>query len=112
VRSAILLEGKGEYQPDANNAHGDPADSWPVFLNEIIEAKKNSNNLKNCRPKLVMANGLGLDFQFSHDKGLLAANLPSSIDEIWISVCGIDETLETCQRISKQSREGYSGSGL
>jgi hypothetical protein len=108
---SILLEGTGAYQPGPN-AHGDPSFSWPVFVNEIIKAKENSNNLKNCRPNLVMANGLGLDFQFSHGDGSLAAELPCSIDEIWVSVCGIDEKLETRQRISKQLREGYAGSGL
>ena len=108
---AILLEGTGEYQPGPN-AHGDPAESWPVFVNEIITAKKNSNNLKACRPNVVMVNALGLDFQISLAQGSSTAELPCSIDEIWISACGIDEKLKTCRRVWKELREGYAGSGF
>ena len=60
----ILLEGAGTYIP-SNNAQGDPSYSWPIFLKEIVKAKKNSNNLVGSRPNIVMVNGLGIDFQFS-----------------------------------------------
>jgi hypothetical protein len=111
----ILLEGEGEYQP-SQNAHGDPACSWPVFVEEIIKAKRDSNNLEVSRPNVVMVNGLGLDFQFSHAESLdpvsASAELPCSIDEIWISVCGIDEEFETCPRVRKILRNGYAGSSF
>ena len=108
---SIFLEGSGEYQPGLN-AHGDPAASWPVFVNEIITAKKNSNNLKGLRPNIVMANGLGVDFQLSFVEGSQVPELPCSIDEIWISACGIDEKLATCTSAFKKFRGGYAGSGL
>lgn len=111
----ILLEGEGEYQPSPN-AHGDPDYSLPVYLNEIITAKKNSNNLKGSRPNLVMVNALGLDFQFSLANSLAnrAAfpELPCSLDEVWISACGIDGRLETSQLVLKLLRDGYAGSSL
>lgn len=109
---AILLEGTGVYQPDPNNAHGDPADSWPVFLDEIVKAKENSNNLNGSRPNLVMANALGVDFQLSLGQSASIVDLPCSIDEVWIFACGIDKKLEQCQRVWKELREGYAGSGL
>ena len=108
----IWLEGTGEYQPDANNAHGSPAESLPVFMKEIITAKKKSNNLKGSRPNMVMVNALGVDFQLSLAQGSPIAELPCSIDEIWISACGIDEKLKTCQRVWKELRQGYAGSGF
>jgi hypothetical protein len=111
---AVLLDGEGVYQP-SQNAHGDPAYSWPVFVNEIIKAKKNSNNLKGSRPNMVMVNALGLDFQFSLNNGPGQGSpieLPCSIDEVWISACGIDATLATCERVRKELRNGYAGSGF
>jgi hypothetical protein len=115
VGFSILLEGDGEYQPSAN-AHGDAAFSFPVYLKEIITAKKDSNNLKGSRPNMVMVNALGLDFQFSFPESLdqvsAIAELPGSIDEIWISVCGIDEKLNTCPRVLKKLSNGYAGSGF
>lgn len=115
----IVLSGHGEYQPDPDNAHGDPDYSWPKFVGEIIEAKKNNNNLRVCRPNILMVNGLGLDFQFSHSKSSsLEFPIPvhlENIDEIWLSVCGIDELLGTCQqdqRVRKKLRNDYAGSGF
>lgn len=112
---AILLEGTGDYQP-SQNAHGDPAASWPIFVDEIIKAKNKSNNLEGSRPNMVMVNALGLDYQFSFAEspaqGSPVAELPSSIDEIWLSACGIDDELETCELIQKILREGYAGSGF
>ena len=111
----ILLEGSGQYQSSVN-AHGDPDYSWPVFVEEIIKAKKCANNLIGSRPNIVMVNALGLDFQFSlpnnRDQGPAIAELPPSLDEVWISACGIDEKLETCQRGPKILRNGYAGSGF
>jgi len=108
---AILLEGTGEYQPGPN-AHGDPAESWPVFVNEIVTAKAQSNNLKGSRPNMVMVNALGLDFQLSFAQGSPVAELPCSIDEIWIYACAIDEELKTCPRVWRKLRQGYAGSGF
>jgi hypothetical protein len=111
----ILLEGEGEYQP-SSNAHGDPDYSLPVYLKEIITAKKNSNNLNGSRPNMVMVNALGLDFQFSLPEnpvqGAAITELPCSLDEVWISACGIDGRLETCQQVLKILRDGYAGFGL
>jgi hypothetical protein len=108
----IMLEGTGVYQPDPNNAHGDPAESLPVYLKEIIKNKRYKNNLNGSRPNMVIVNALGVDFHLSLALGSPIAELPCSIDEIWVSACGINEKLETCQRVSKQLREGYAGSGL
>ena len=109
----IQLEGTGDYQP-APNAHGDAAKSWPVFLKEIFRAKKNSNNLKGSRPNMVMVNALGPDYQFSlpESQGPQSEKLPCSIDEIWLSACGIDEELAKCQRVQKNFRDDYAGSGF
>jgi hypothetical protein len=92
---SILLEGSGQYQP-SNNAHGDSSASWPIFVNEIIKAKRDSNGLGEHRPNVVMVNGLGLDFQFSFDDKHQNFVLPASLDEIWIYKCGIDAKIETC----------------
>ena len=106
----VSLEGRGNYLSDPN-AHGDPSFSWPIFEKEIIKAKENSNNLKNCRPNLVLVNGLGLDFQLSipEAKNL---ELPCSIDEIWIFTCGINSKLGDGSSVKKVSQKGYDGSGL
>ena len=110
----FLLSGTGEYQPSPN-AHGDPAFSWPVFLKEIIKAKQGENNLSNSRPKFVMVNAFGLDFQLGFaENNTLALHitvLPDDIDELWVSVCGIDASLCTNTRIRKILRSGYAGSG-
>jgi hypothetical protein len=111
----IILKGKGETQA-GENYHGDHRYSWPVYVREIIDAKKDENNLKVCRPNLLMVNGLSLDFQVSFpenvDQRPLFRERISSIDEIWISKCGIDETLVMCQqedRVLKMIRDGYCG---
>ena len=107
----VLLEGEDEYQPGPN-AHGDPAGSWPIYVDEIIRGKKGSNNLGNCRPNLVLVNGLGLDFQISFGEGFQIKDPQSPIDEIWISKCGIDGKLAECADVEKALRPGYDGSGL
>ncbi len=110
----IELEGEGECQPDPDNAHGDAKYSWPVYLKEIIEAKENSNNLVGSRPNIVMANATGTDFQSSFPESIdqmpATPKLPSSLDEVWIAICGIDANLETCQQLLKIWRDGYAGS--
>ena len=107
----VLLEGDGEYQP-STNAHGDSSDSWPIFVKEIIEAKETSNGLGEKHPNLVLVNSLGLDFQSSFAEDSQVPELPPSIDEIWISKCGIDEKLGKFDRVKKMPRLGYNGSGL
>jgi hypothetical protein len=111
----FLLEGAGEYQPNFN-AQGDPVYSFPNYVNEIINAKKDSNNLKGSRPNIVMANAMGLDFQLAFSKNSEQAptisELPCSLDEVWISVCGFDGKLETCQRILKLRHQDYAGSSF
>ena len=59
----LLMEGEGEYQPNLNNAHGNPDFSAGVYIKEIIDNKKDKNDLKNHRPNCLMVNGLGDDFQ-------------------------------------------------
>lgn len=103
---SVLLEGSGPYQPNRNNAHGDPRASWPVYVKEIIKNKKGSNGLDRHRPNLVMVNGLGMDFQSSSNASRQNFNasrqnfvLPESLDEIWIHTCGIDDKIENCNPI-------------
>jgi hypothetical protein len=109
----IELRGEGEYQPDVDNSHGDASYSLPVYLKEIIMAKMNSNNLMNSRPNMVMANATGIDFQFSFPQNLdqlpTIKEIPISLDEVWISICGIDGNLATCQQVLKIWRNGYTG---
>jgi hypothetical protein len=111
----ILLDGDGDYQPSLN-AHGDAAYSLPVYVNEIINAKKVSNNLKVSRPNIIMANAMGMDFQFGFPKSTdqVPANpeLPSSLDEVWIYVCSFESKLETCQQVLKIWRGDYAGSSF
>jgi hypothetical protein len=116
---SIILEGDGEYQPSSDDAQGDPARSWQKFVGEIIEAKRDKNNLRVCRPNILMVNGLGRDFQNSHSwSGSLEFPIPEhqeNIDEIWLSVCGIDELLGTClqdQKVRKKLCNDYAGSGF
>jgi hypothetical protein len=112
----IELRGEGDCQPDTDNAHGDVNDSFRAYLNEIITAKKNSNNLMGLRPNMVMANATGTDFQFSFPESpdQLPANveIPSSLDEVWIYVCSFDGKLQTCQQVLKIWRGDYAGSGF
>tara|TARA_R110002020_G_scaffold194317_1_gene395008 strand:- start:627 stop:1649 length:1023 start_codon:yes stop_codon:yes gene_type:complete len=99
----VLIEGNGEYQPDLNNAHGNPETSWPVYVNEIIRNKENSNGLAYHHPNLVMVNGLGWDFQSSLDDRHQNFDLPASLDEIWIYRCGIDDKIEARNPIRLRS---------
>jgi hypothetical protein len=110
----VELEGEGEYQPSLN-AHGDPDYSWPVFFKELAESKNNSNNLENCRPNIVMANGLGLDYQLSFQAAPNGVEIPNSIDEIWVAKCGVNESLGNAienGRLHQTLRSGYSGALL
>jgi hypothetical protein len=110
----IELEGSGEYQPRII-AHGDPEYSWPAFLAELSRSKANSNNLSSCRPNILMVNGLGVDFQLSKDASSMVATPPQSIDEVWITACGIDQDLigrHKIGRVRRILRPCYTGSDL
>lgn len=110
----IELRGNGEYQPRVN-AHGDPVDSWPKFVKEISQNKEASNNLSCSRPNVLMVNALGLDFQFGLKTNRPVGELSSSIDEAWISACGVDEKVAAKfenHQVHKWLRTGCSGSGL
>lgn len=111
---SILLKGNGEYQPDLNNAHGDPALSLPTFISEIIKAKDFENNLKNSHPNIVLVNALGIDFQLSNPTDQFSADELKSqnIDELWIVCCDINDRLATCRHIKKLKRHDYPGWGM
>ncbi len=96
----LLMEGEGEYQPNLNNAHGNPDFSADVYIKEIINNKKDKNDLKNHRPNCLMVNGLGDDFQ-----NLFVSNRVKNlnyedevIDSLILNACGIDEKLVDCPR--------------
>lgn len=83
------------------NAHGDPSSSLPVFLREIVKAKKGKNGLVAHHPNLLMANGLGKDFQLALGRmnpacftGVDLADL----DAILVMACGIGGSLTHCDR--------------
>lgn len=103
----LVLEGDGEYQPDESNAQGDPSCSRKVFVKEIICAKKNENDLQNHRPNMLLANGLGLDFQttFFNDppenETLSDYENTDYIDCLLIAACGINDSLKECRRIQR-----------
>jgi hypothetical protein len=111
----ILLDGEGDYQPSLN-AHGDATDSLPVYVKEIINAKKNSNNLNGSRPNVIMTNALGMDFQSgfpkSTDQVPAIPELPSSLDEVCIYICSFESKLENCQQVLKIRRGDYAGSSF
>lgn len=111
----ILLDGEGDYQPSLNS-HGDATDSLPVYVKEIINAKKDSNNLNGSRPNIIMTNALGMDFQFgfpkSTDQVPAIPELPSSLDEVWIYICSFESKLETCHQVLKIRRGDYAGSSF
>ena len=93
----VLLDGPGDYRP-RSNAHGDPNYSWPVFRDEIFRSKRESNDLLNHRPNLLLVNCLGVDFQASLNENSKTLCLPPSLDEVWFCTCGIDDKIETsCQ---------------
>jgi len=94
----VLMEGEGEYQPDPQNAHGDPSNSAGIYLDEIIRNKENKNDLSTHHPNCLMVNGLGVDFQrifFSDRVGYLSFE-SNNIDALKIHACGIDKKLEEC----------------
>jgi hypothetical protein len=111
----FLLDGEG-YYGGSLNAQGDEAVSLPIYLNEIIMAKKDKNNLNGSRPNIVMANTIIEDFQlgFPKSQDLVPANLvlPVDIDEVRISICGFAGKLEACQQVLKIWRNGYAGCGF
>jgi hypothetical protein len=111
----IWLKGEG-YYGGRPNAQGDPEYSFPVYIDEIIEAKKDRNNLKGSRPNILMANAMSWEFQFGFAKSICEMHtnreLPSSLDEVWISVCTFDGKLEYNKRTRKILRNDYAGSGL
>jgi hypothetical protein len=83
------------------NAQGDPAYSVPVFLKEIIRTKACKNGLDKHHPNLLMANGLGTDFQLSFDS-IKRAHFDGlnfkPIDALFVASCGIDSQLSDCVR--------------
>ncbi len=94
----VLLDGPGTYSARPNR-HGDPAESWPVFRDEILRHKAESNGLPSHRPNLLLVNGLGIDFQSSLNENSKVSCLPSSLDEVWFCTCGIDDTIETSPKL-------------
>jgi hypothetical protein len=94
------MEGKGEYQPNLNNAHGNPDFSADVYIKEIIDNKKDKNDLKNHRPNCLMVNGLGVDFQnlFISNRVKNLNYEDEVIDSLILNACGIDEKLVDCPR--------------
>ena len=110
----IVIEGDGEYQSNPDNAHGAPTESRPVFLSEIIKAKKDSNNLRCSRPNMLLVNGLGVDFQntFFDEQPRDDRFESCAIDEVWIAACGIDETLQATDRFQRLVRRRFEGSGM
>lgn len=96
----LLIYGNGEYQPDLDNAHGDPSLSANVYLNEIIGNKENNNDLAVHRPNRLMVNGLGYDFQriFFSNRVKDLSFKSNNIDKLIINACGIDEQLTDCSR--------------
>jgi hypothetical protein len=79
-----------------NNPQGAAAKSVPTFLKEIVGAKEGRNGLAVHHPNLLMANGLGPDFQLGFDHidraSFVALNLVS-IDAILAAACGIGSPL-------------------
>ncbi len=94
----VLLDGPGAYSARPNR-HGDPNDSWPVFRDEILRSKKESNDLPNQKPNLLLVSCLGIDFQTSLNENSKVSCLPSSLDEVWFCTCGIDDKIETSRRL-------------
>ncbi|WP_300438117.1 hypothetical protein [uncultured Mameliella sp.] len=94
----VLLDGPGDYRP-RHNAHGDPKYSWPVFRNEILRSKAESNGLSNHKPNLLLVNCLGIDYQFSLNETSEVSCLPPSLDEVWFCACGVDERIENSRRL-------------
>ena len=103
---AILLEGDGEYQPDDNNAHGDPSNSLDVFVQEIIDHKKDKNDLEGHSPNLLMVNSLSLDFQLAFCKNPQQVNMPEYLDEVRIYKCGINGRVSNCDPMNFQRGSG------
>lgn len=109
----IILNGSGRYTANPNNAHGRPQNSLPTFLKEIIDSKKEENNLRNSRPNILMVNALGIDFQTILFRDAIRNSFQDEeIDEVWLAACGIDERLENSGKFQKITRCGYSGSDL
>lgn len=106
----LVVVGPGLREP-RNMPHGDTANSLPVFLREIVKAKKDENGLSRHHPNLLMANGLGVDFQRSLDEadrvGLSTVYF-ANLDSMLVAACGIDSSLNTCKRaMFLSSQEGH-----
>ena len=95
----ILFDGDGEYKASVN-AHGDPVESFKVYLKEIVKSKEKQNALDSCRPNILMVNGLGVDYQnVFFSSAPKEPNLNSdSIDEVVLFACGIDAKISECTR--------------
>lgn len=94
----VLLDGPCDYPP-RHNAHGNPNYSWPVFRDEILRSKAESNGLPEHKPNLLLVNCLGIDFQMSLNEESEVSCLPLSLDEVWFCTCGIDDKIEKSPRL-------------
>jgi hypothetical protein len=110
----LLVEGSGSYIPQQHD-HGCPARSLEVFLKEIVKNKAKSNGLANAHPNLVMANGLGPDFQNALGR-VNDVNLDEiiiePIDAVLLAACGIDDALLDCSRKILRSTANHPSLGL
>jgi hypothetical protein len=91
----LLVDDQIERVPDPNNAHGDHHDSTAKFIQEILDAKKNKNNLKNLRPNILWVEGLWIAEWQTAEMDKVPwndLNWPDEIDALVLTVCGIDST--------------------
>jgi hypothetical protein len=88
-----LVDENLESEPDPDNAHGDDRDSTAKFIQEVLDAKKDKNNLKNSRPNVLWVEGLWITEWQTAEMGRVPWNTlkwPEEIDALVLTVCGID----------------------
>jgi hypothetical protein len=94
-RLVVKGDDADRYAPQPN-AHGDPANSLPVYLQEIVNAKAGRNGLAAHRPNLVMANTLGTDSQLAlghAERAAVAGVNLKELDGLLVARCGIDSSM-------------------
>jgi hypothetical protein len=91
----LLIDDEIESLADPNNANGDDHVSTKEFIQEVLDNKKDKNNLKNLRPNVLWVEGFRItEWQTAEMYRVPwdSINWPSEIDALIFTVCGIDST--------------------
>jgi hypothetical protein len=91
----LLIDDEIERLADPHNKNGDDHVSTREFIEEVLDKKKDKNNLKNLRPNVLWVEGFWITEWQTAEMNKVpwdSINWPSEIDALVLTVCGIDST--------------------